>query len=257
MARRSVQGARGALESVKDISPSNVWGTDGSQIAALWLKEKDSESFNVQEEKILNILRLAFEVVHYDPADERDNAKYGNEDEWAQLDSVVDSSHKIAIRPKVIGKITDLTMQNIQSISAASLLDLINRNFGNGWEALPPTIREVIESAFDISTMQLPTSRLHMPGGTLERKLEAGFEVLEIARGTWTEAIFARKRELPDPALYADDPLPDDNDLIIDGDDVDEDAEDETFYSNFAEEPAELDEDTEGLTISKEEDLDD
>ncbi len=257
MAKKADKNAANALESVKDLTASNLWGSNGKQIAALWKKEKDGEAFNQQEEKLLNVIRLAFDVVHYNPEDERDKEEYGNEEEWVQLDSVLNPGRKIAIRPKVIGKITDLTMQNIRSISASSLLNLISRNFGNGWSSLPENIREVIESAFDISTSQLPTSRMHLPGGSMERKLNAGYEVLEIPRGNWTEAIFARKKEPIDPALYADEPLIDDGELITDGEDVDGESSDDTFYSSIADGPddSDLEEDTEGLRVTRAEDF--
>lgn len=249
------------LESIEELSASNVWGLDAWLIASLWEKEKGSENFANQEEKLLNVLRIAFEVVHYDPEDERENEKYGNESEWAQLTSVINSKNKIAIKAKVISKIGDLNSQNIKTISAATLLDLINRNFGSGWDALPSSLKEIIEDAFDISTSQLPTSRLHLPGGSLERKVKAGYDVLEIPKGTWTEAIFARKKEPVDENAYLDDTAYDDDRLIVDGEDDfgnDEgNGADDTFYSSFAEETrAEEDEDLEGLDIKNGEDLD-
>jgi hypothetical protein len=57
------------------------------------------------------------------------------------------------------------------------------------------SIKDIIESTFDISTTTLPASRIHAPGGTLERKVADGYDVLEVAKGTWVEAIFAKKRE--------------------------------------------------------------
>ena len=249
------------LESIEELNASNVWGLDAWLIANLWEKEKGAENFANQEEKLLNVLRIAFEVVHFDPENERDNEKYGNESEWAQLSSVVNSKNKIAIKAKVIGKVGDLNMQNVKTISAAPLLDLINRNFGSGWDALPSHLKEIIESAFDISTSQLPTSRLHLPGGSLERKVKAGYDVLEIPKGTWTEAIFARKKELADESLYQADAAYDDDRLIVDDDEDfgnDEDnGADDTFYSSFADETrGEDDEDLEGLDIKTEEELD-
>ncbi len=249
------------IESIDDLNAGNVWGADVYQIAKLWEKQTIEESFEKSEEKLLNLLRVAFEVVHYNPDDNRENEMYGGESEWVQLHSVIDSSKKIAIRPKVISRIGDLNAQNIKSISAATLLELIDRNFGGGWDALPSNLKDVIESAFDISTSQLPTSRLHLPGGSLERKIKAGYDVLEISRGTWTEAVFARKKELIDESLYnGSDASYDDGDLIVDDDydSDDNDAGDDTFYSSFADGPqgSEDDEETEGLSIKRGEDLD-
>lgn len=248
------------LESIEELNASNVWGLDAWLIASLWEKGKDAENFANQEEKLLNVLRIAFEVVHYDPENERENEKYGNESEWAQLSSVVNSKNKIAIKGKVISKIGDLNMQNIKTISAATLLELVHRNFGSGWEALPSSLKEIIESAFEVSTSQLPTSRLHLPGGSLERKVKAGYDVLEIQKGTWTEAIFARKKEPIDESAYQADVAYDDEHLIVDDEEDfgnnEGNGADDTFYSSFADETREEDEDLEGLDIKNEEDLD-
>ena len=248
------------LESIEELNASNVWGMDAWLIAGLWEKGKATENFANQEEKLLNVLRIAFEVVHYNPEDEREKEKYGNENEWAQLSSVINSKNKIAIKAKVISKISDLNMQNVKTISAATLLELINRNFGSGWDALPSNLKEIIESAFEISTSQLPTSRLHLPGGSLERKVKAGYDVLEIAKATWTEAIFARKKAPVDESAYQADANYDDDRLIVDDDEDfgnDEgNGADDTFYSSFAEETREEDEDLEGLDIKNGEDLD-
>ena len=101
----------------------------------------------------------------------------------------------MAIRKKEIRRITDLSYENIKHITASDLLKLIEGNFGGGWDSISLTIKDIIESAFDISTTTLPASRIHAAGGTLERKVADGYEVLEIAKGTWVEAIFAKKRE--------------------------------------------------------------
>lgn len=248
------------LESIEELNASNVWGMDAWLIASLWEKEKGTENFANQEEKLLNVLRIAFEVVHYNPEDERENEVYGNDSEWAQLSSVVNSKNKIAIKAKVISKIGDLNAQNVKTISAATLLDLISRNFGSGWDALPSNLKEIIESAFEISTSQLPTSRLHLPGGSLDRKVKAGYDVLEIPKGTWTEAIFARKKEPVDESAYQADSGYDDDRLIVDDDEDfvnDDNGADDTFYSSFADETREEDdEELEGLDIKNGEDLD-
>ena len=75
------------------------------------------------------------------------------------------------------------------------LLELISRNFGGGWDSIALAIRDIIETGFEISTTQLPASRIHAPGGTVEKKVAQGFEVLEIPKGTWVEAIFAKKKD--------------------------------------------------------------
>ena len=97
-----------------------------------------------------------------------------------------------AVRKRPIVRVSDLTYENILHISAAKLLEVIDRNFGGGWDSLSQSIQDIIESGFDISTTTLPKDRLHKPGGLYEKKVADGYEVLEVAKGTWVEAIFAK-----------------------------------------------------------------
>lgn len=101
---------------------------------------------------------------------------------------------KWAFKKRPILRVTDLTYENIHHITAAKLIEVLDRNFGGGWESLSQSIRDIIENGFDISTTTLPKDRLHKPGGMYEKKVNDGFEVLEIAKGTWIEAIFAKAK---------------------------------------------------------------
>jgi len=255
------------IESVLDLNSNNVWSVGEFQIASLWEKEKNEEGFSSSEEKLLNVIRLAFEVVHYNPEDPREKEKY-EDGKWATFSHVNEKKGWVAIRPKQIKRITDLSYENVKHITAATLLELIDRNFGGGWDAIPLSIKDIIESGFDISTTQLPTSRIHAKDGTLQRKVDAGYEVLEIAKGTWTEAIFAKKKEpLEKLRCNADQKYDEEGNLIVDDteeivDGADEDgsegfSNDETFYSSYAEEAGEKrtdeeDEMGEGFSIEEE-----
>ena len=258
------------LESILDINATNIWNISPDEIVELWTQSLVEESFPPYEDKLLNIIRLAFEVVHYDNGDEREAAKY-EDGEWATFPRSDIKKGFVAIRKRNISKLTDLSYENIRHISVATLLELISRNFGGGWESIPLSIRDIIESAFEISTTTLPASRLHMPGGSLERKLADGFEVLEVEKGTWIEAIFAKKkapmtklRMLIEPEYDEDgnrihnddeDEERDDHDDDED-DDVDEEPQpnddDETFYSTYSPEAdvkEDEDDDTAGLSV--------
>ena len=61
-------------------------------------------------------------------------------------------------------------------------------------ESLPQSVQDIIESAGDISTTTLPADRLHKTGGLYDKKVNDGYEVLEIAKGSWTEAIFIKEK---------------------------------------------------------------
>jgi hypothetical protein len=97
-----------------------------------------------------------------------------------------------AIKKRPIMRVTDLTYENIRHISATKLLEVIDRNFGGGWDSLSQSIQDIILSGFDISTTTLPKDRLHKKGGMYEKKVADGYDVLEVEKGGWVEAIFAK-----------------------------------------------------------------
>ena len=124
------------------------------------------------------------------------------------------------------------------------MLQLIDRNFGGGWDSISLSIKDIIESTFDISTTTLPASRIHAPGGTLERKVADGYDVLEVAKGTWIEAIFAKKREPMEKLRFISENEYDEdgNRKVIEDeddererehDDDDDTANDDTFYESY------------------------
>ena len=182
------------IESILDLNSTNVWNLTEQDIKKAWDEEKSEGSFATSEDKLLNIIRLSFDVVHYNPSDPREKAKYEN-GEWVTFQHCNEKKGWVAVRKKYITRLSDLSYENIRHITAATLLELIDRNFGGGWDCIALSMKDIILSSFDISTTTLPASRIHAPGGTLERKVAQGFEVLEIAKGTWVEAIFAKKKE--------------------------------------------------------------
>lgn len=247
------------IESILDLNSTNVWKLTEQDIQKAWNEEKNEGSFATSEDKLLNIIRLSFDVVHYNPSDPREKAKYEN-GEWATFQHCNEKKGWVAVRKKYITRLTDLSYENIRHITAATLLELIDRNFGGGWDSIALSLKDIILSGFDISTTTLPASRIHAPGGTLERKVAQGFEVLEIAKGTWIEAIFAKKKEplakirmnedkydeegnlrKSSSKMLADDDedLPEDNELGNDDDDMDNSPDDgqmdEMYYSSISE----------------------
>ena len=149
---------------------------------------------------------------------------------------------KFAIKKRPILRVTDLTYENIRHISTTKLLEVIDRNFGGGWDSLSQSIQDIIESGFDISTTTLPKDRLRKPGGMYEKKVADGFEVLEIAKGMWVEAIFAKaKPEVERPHIQFDE---DEEESDIDReDDDDEDLPLEEDNYNMPDEEDVFDED--------------
>lgn len=254
-----------SMESILDINSNNVWDLNEFEIADLWEKERMEDDFSQSEDKLLNTIRIAFEVNHFNASDERESARY--QTGWAIFSHCNEAKGSVAIRRKSISRVTDLSYENVKHITAAQLLDLIDKNFGGGWDSLSLAIRDIIEAGFDVSTTQLPASRIHAPGGTVEKKVAQGFEVLEIVKGTWIEAIFAKKKDPIQKLKYEvkpsgldedgnpldeDDEYNENDEEREEDEDVEDQDDDDTFYSSFAEEAQVKNEDDEGFPLEEE-----
>ncbi len=181
--------------SLKTLTKSSVWDVQENDIFRFWEgAEKDAE---VKENlrHYVDIIRSAFMIEEINGESAIIKTKY--EKLGYKVGQVhLDEDKKIvwAIKKKPIMRVTDLTYENIRHISAAKLLEVIDRNFGGGWDSLSQSIKDIIENGFDISTTTLPKDRLHKKGGMYEKKVADGFDVLEISKGAWIEAIFAKAK---------------------------------------------------------------
>ena len=189
--------------TLKTLTKSNVWDVQENDIFRMWDgADKDAE---VKESvrRYVDIIRSAFMIEELTVDSPAVKTKY--EKQGYKVGQVrIDENKKItwAIKKRPIVRVTDLTYENIRHITAAKLVEVLDRNFGGGWDSLSQSIKDIIESGFDISTTTLPKDRLHKKGGMYEKKIEDGFEVLEIAKGTWVEAIFAKlKPEAEKPRM--------------------------------------------------------
>ena len=177
----------------RTLTKKNVWDIQENDILRMWESaEKDVE---IKENILhyLNIIRTAFVVEELKDDNTLLKSKYEKLGyKVAQMNITESSKLMWAIKKRSISRVSDLTYENIQHISAAKLVEVLERNFGGGWDSLSQSIKDIIESGFDISTTTLPQTRLHKPGGMYEKKVADGYEVLEVAKGTWVEAIFAK-----------------------------------------------------------------
>ncbi len=215
--------------NLKTLTKSNVWEIQENDVFRLWeAAEKDSDLKDNQR-RYVDIIRSAFELeeVKVDKPVVIDKLiargyKIGN----FRLD---DANVKYAIKKRPILRVTDLTYENIRHISATKLIEVLERNFGGGWESLPQSVQDIIQSGFDISTTTLPKDRLHKHGGLYEKKVDDGFEVLEIPKGTWTEAIFAKEKPEVEKVRmrFADEDELDREDELLDREEDEEDDDDE------------------------------
>lgn len=207
--------------TIKSLTKSSVWDMQENDIFRMWEAcEKDPEvRENVQHYQ--DIIRSAFiieEVKSDSPKVREAYEKQGYKVTAVKLDE----NAKViwALKKKPIMRVTDLSYENIRHITAAKLIEVLDRNFGGGWDSLSQSIKDIIESGFDISTTTLPKDRLHKKGGMYEKKVEDGYEVLEVAKGTWVEAIFAKlKPEAEKPRMkfntYGEKETDEEEDVVI------------------------------------------
>lgn len=199
--------------SLKSLTKSTVWDVQENDIfRMLEMGEKDAElKDNLRH--FADIIRSAFmiEEISDDKLIREKYTKLGYKVGYVKLSE--DNKVVWAVKKRPITRVTDLTYENIRHITAAKLIEVLDRNFGGGWESLSQSIQDIIESGFDISTTTLPKDRLHKKGGMYEKKVADGYEVLEIEKGTWVEAIFAKlKPEIIKPRMKFDESKEDEED---------------------------------------------
>ena len=227
------------LITLKTLNKSNVWELQENDVFRIWSAGEKDADMTENINRYITILRSAFEIEEVKVDRPEVIRKYEMRGMCVGL-LRVDESNKVkyAIKKRPILRVTDLTYENIRHISAAKLLEVIERNFGGGWDSLSQSIKDIIESGFDISTTTLPKDRLHKPGGLYEKKLEDGFGVLEIPKGLWTEAIFAKEkpemvkvkmRYDEDGVHFEDDDADSDEDVDIKDDYYKSDEDDDAF----------------------------
>ena len=220
--------------TLRGLTKGNVWDLQENDIFALWANPEKEDELSERGPHYMDIVKTAFDVeeikidapevirkyeergmkvgilyIKGEPNRKREAEKLrirARMHESEDGESVEEQPRpkeekkkrepKYAIRKHPINKVTDLSYENIRHISAAKLLDIIAGNFGGGWDSLNQGIKDVILSAFDISTTTTAKTRLHKPGGLYEIKVSDGYEVLEIEKGSWVEAIFAKVKPM-------------------------------------------------------------
>ena len=226
-------------KTLRGLTKGNVWDLQETDIFMMWAKPDKDDAVAEHAQHYLDIISAAFYLEEIKVDKPEILKKYEERGMRIGVIPVKDKDQKWAIKKRPINHVTDLTYENIHHISAAKLLEVINRNFGGGWDSLNQSIKDIIESGFDISTTTLPKDRLHKPGGLYYIKVNDGYEVLEIQKGGWIEAIFAKvKPAAIKPRLTIEDEIAGSRD-----DDEDEDDE-EASNDYFDSDDEELDDDT-------------
>ena len=224
--------------TLKALNKSSVWDLQENDIFRLWESaDKDADVLE-NPRHYQDIIRSAFMIEEIKDDSKAVKEKYEKTGyKVAQVKLSENVKVTWALKKKPIVRVTDLTYENIRHISAAKLVEVLDRNFGGGWDSLSQSIKDIIESGFDISTTTLPKDRLHKKGGMYEKKMADGYDVLEVEKGTWVEAIFAKlKPESEKPRMKFS--TRDDEDL--DDENEDEDVEIEDTYNKPDEDDVEI-----------------
>jgi len=235
MARTKQQTEDTNVVSLKTLTKSSVWDVQENDVFRMLDSGVKDADIRENLRHYIDLIRSAFEIVEI--KEDGANVKKAYEKKGYKVFSLkLDENKKLSwgIKKKPILRVTDLTYENIRHISANKLLEVIERNFGGGWDSLAQSVQDIILSGFDISTTTLPKDRLHKKGGMYEKKVADGFEVLEIAKGNWVEAIFAKlkpEQEKLRMKFGSDDEeaeLDDDEDFEVKDDYKNHDDEDDT-----------------------------
>ena len=221
--------------TLRTLTKSNIWDIQENDVFRLLDTAERESDLKENMRHYVGIVKSAFDIEEVKIDKPEVIAKF--EERGFKVGFVrLDDSAKIkwAIKKKPILRVTDLTYENIRHISATKLLEVLDRNFGSGWEGVPQSIQDIIERGFDISTTTLPKDRLHKPGGMYEKKIKDGYEVLEVEKGTWVEAIFAKEKPEVQTIKEASDD--DDDDNFEDEENLNPDAEEEITLDDEFEE---------------------
>jgi hypothetical protein len=224
--------------SIKAVTKSSVWDIQENDVFRMW--EAASKDAEVKENvnHYLDIFKSAFlieEIKEDVMLVKKSYEKRGYKVTQIKFDENMKFAWAIKKRP--IMRVTDLTYENIRHISAAKLIEVLDRNFGGGWDSLSQSIQDIILSGFDISTTTLPKDRLHKKGGMYEKKVQDGFEVLEVEKGGWVEAIFAKVKPEQERIRMKFSDRPDEEGEELEDD---EDYEVEDNYSSHDDEDEEM-----------------
>jgi hypothetical protein len=225
--------------SIKAVTKSSVWDIQENDVFRMW--EAASKDAEVKENvnHYLDIFKSAFLIEEI--KDDVMLVKKSYEKRGYKVAQIkFDENMKFAwaIKKRPIMRVTDLTYENIRHISAAKLIEVLDRNFGGGWDSLSQSIQDIILSGFDISTTTLPKDRLHKKGGMYEKKVEDGFEVLEVEKGGWVEAIFAKLKPEQEKIRMKFSDKPEDDEENDENEDDDYEVVDD--YSSHDEEDEEV-----------------
>lgn len=225
------QAAKGkAPFPLTELNKANVWAITEQELFDMYIVGKRQDSFSENEVHYMNLIRPVFEFIFFDINKRELHDEY--ERNGYSIFSIPSTStaNAIAIRRRPIKKITDLTMENIYHVQPTELLRLIDENMGTGWQGLPLYLQDIITTGFYVDCSVMPEFALHRTGGIIEKRKEDGYEILEITRGSWIEAVFVKvkpKADKPHFEAISDKPTKKKRRQLEDDEEDDEEYEDD------------------------------
>lgn len=231
----------GGNYSIDNMTKGNIWTYEPEDIHRMLIEVMLTNKYKDNKVHYHNIIRPVFDLHFVNREDEEKVAAF--EAENYQIFSTPDyeGNNAIAIRKHQIKKITDLTHENIFHLTPQEVLHLIDENMGTGWQGLPLAIQDIIQAAFTVDCSVMPATAMHRVGGLIDRRKADGYEVLEVARGTWVEGVFLKVRPRQEKLRFevivdGKRQAREDDDDFDDEDDDDDDLDDGTNDDNDDEE---------------------
>ena len=143
--------------TLKTLNKSNVWDIQENDIFRMVESAQKDADLKDNMRHYLDIIKSAFDIEEVKIDKPEVIKKYEARGfKVAQIKTDDNEKVKWAIKKHPITRVTDLTYENIGHISAAKLIEVLDRNFGGGWDSLSQSIQDIIQHGFDISTTTLP-----------------------------------------------------------------------------------------------------
>lgn len=180
--------------SLSSLTKGNVWALDENELYLLLMEGKHEVGYAENEARYMNIIRPVFDIQQLNRDDAKKVATLEAQNYLIFHSPNNGDNNAIAIRKRPIKRITDLTLDNIRHLTAAEVLELIKNNMDTGWNGLPLHVQDIIESTFYVDTTTMPEKMMHRKGGIIDKRKGDGYDVLELERGTWVEAIFLKAK---------------------------------------------------------------
>lgn len=194
--KRLQQSVIDPSQSIKAVTKGSVWAIRENDVVCMWKEATRDPEVKKNINHYLDIFKSAFLIEEI--KEDVTLVKKSYEERGYKVAQIIFDETMLftwAVKKKSIMRVTELTYENIRYISATELIEVLNRNFGGGWDSLSRSIQNIILSNFDVSTITLQKDRLHKEGGFYEKKVKDGFTVLEIPKSGWVEAVFIKEKQ--------------------------------------------------------------